>query len=83
MAGVHGDALKVQVNAPPVDGAANQAVVEVLAAWLDVPQSAIALVQGQAGRDKLVEIMTDSPAQLTARLRAALACFVDKRQAGG
>ena len=54
--GLHGDALKVRVNAPPVDGAANVAVVEELADALDVPASAIRIVSGATSRSKVVEV---------------------------
>ena len=54
--GVHGDALKVRVNAPPVDGAANEAVVEVLAEALGVPRRAVRIVSGDSSRTKVVEV---------------------------
>jgi uncharacterized protein (TIGR00251 family) len=54
--GVHGDALKVRVNAPPVDGAANEAVVEVLAEALGVPRRAVRIVAGESSRSKVVEV---------------------------
>lgn len=56
VAGLHGDALKVRVHAAPVDGAANEAVVEVLAEALDVPRSAVRIVSGASSRTKLVEV---------------------------
>ncbi len=54
--GLHGDALRVRVGAAPVDGAANDAVVEVLAAALGVPRRAVRIVAGAASRSKLVEV---------------------------
>ena len=54
--GVHGDALKVRVNAPPVDGAANEAVVEVLAEALGVPRRMVRIVAGESSRSKVVEV---------------------------
>lgn len=54
--GVHGDALRVRVNAPPVDGAANEAVIEVLAKALGVPRRAVSIVGGHASRAKVVEV---------------------------
>jgi hypothetical protein len=54
--GVHGDALKVRVNAPPVDGAANEAVVEVLAEALGVPRRSVRIVAGESSRTKVVEV---------------------------
>ena len=54
--GLHGNALKVRVHAAPVDGAANEAVVDVLAAALEVPRSAIRIVSGASSRTKVVEV---------------------------
>ena len=62
--GAHGGALKVQVSAPPVEGAANQAVIIVLAEWLGVPRRSVAVLRGHSGRDKLIEIVSDDPQAL-------------------
>jgi uncharacterized protein len=79
--GRHGDAIKIQVHAPPVEGAANAALIDLLAEALDVPRRAVRIVQGATGRDKLVEIHTPDPAACRQRLAAALQPRVDK--AGG
>ncbi len=76
--GVHGDALKVQVMAPPVEGAANEAVVDVVAKWAGVPRRMVTIIHGDTGRDKVLEIRSDAPAALAEQLRAAVAAFVDK-----
>jgi uncharacterized protein (TIGR00251 family) len=55
-AGLHGDALKVRLAAPPVDGAANDALVRWLAGVLSVPRSAVALTAGASSRAKTVEV---------------------------
>jgi uncharacterized protein (TIGR00251 family) len=55
--GRYADGIKVQVSAPPVDGAANEAVIALLAAALDVPRRNIRIVQGGAARRKLVEVL--------------------------
>lgn len=65
--GIHGDALRIQLTAPPVDGAANAALIEFLAAHLDLPRSAVRLVSGAHGRTKLLEITADP-----ARVRSLL-----------
>jgi uncharacterized protein (TIGR00251 family) len=62
--GLRGGVLKVQVTAPPVHDAANRAVVALLADWLGVPRSALAVVRGHAARDKLVEVASDDPGAL-------------------
>lgn len=54
--GVHGDALKVRVSAPPVDGAANAALVELLAGALGVATRAVSIVAGASGRSKVVDV---------------------------
>ena len=53
---VQGDRLVVAVNAPPVEGKANEAVVRVLAETFGVPRSRVAIVRGETGRRKTVRI---------------------------
>jgi len=48
--------LKARITAPPVDGAANEALVALLAAQLDLPRRAITIVRGANSRQKTVEI---------------------------
>jgi uncharacterized protein (TIGR00251 family) len=50
--GLHGNALKVKIKAPPVEGAANKMCIAVLAKALNVPKSAIELVSGKTARTK-------------------------------
>jgi len=66
---VHGDRIKVAVTAPPVDGAANQAVVELFAEALRRPRSAVEVVSGQASRRKTVRIRGVATAAVEALLR--------------
>lgn len=54
--GVHGAALKVKVASPPVDGAANEALLEFLAGVLGLRRASIVLVRGATGRQKAIEI---------------------------
>lgn len=56
LAGQHGDALKVRVQSPPVDGAANAALVRFLAAALGVRRAAVRIVAGEAARRKTVMV---------------------------
>ena len=52
--GRHGDALKIRLCAPPVDGAANAALIEFLAKTFSLPRSRIQLLSGQTSRTKRV-----------------------------
>ncbi len=56
IAGVMGDAVKLAITAPPVDGKANQAVVEYLAELFGVAKSSIAIVSGETGRNKRIAV---------------------------
>ena len=55
--GVHGDALKVRLTAPPVDGAANAMCVQYLAKCLGMPKSAVEIVSGQTSRTKRILVL--------------------------
>lgn len=63
IAGVHGDALRIRLAAPPVDGAANEALLRFLAEAFGVPRSAVTLVTGATSRRKRVEILGPTPAE--------------------
>ena len=69
--GRHGDAWKIRVAAPPERGRANDAVLDILAATLDLARSAVRLVAGAGGRDKIVELTGLSAAEAEVRLEAA------------
>lgn len=56
VAGLQGDAVKVRLTSPPVDGEANHALVRFLARRLGVARTAVTLVRGQAGRRKTLRI---------------------------
>ena len=68
IAGTKGDALLVAVAAPPVDGAANEAVVETLAAALGVPKRSVEILRGETSRTKLVAVHGLDEAELLRRL---------------
>ena len=57
LAGVHGDALKIRLAAPPVDGEANDELVRFLAKLLGVPKRAVTIVAGATGRRKRVRVV--------------------------
>ena len=52
--GEHGDALKIRLCAPPVDGAANAALIEFLAEACELPRARVQLLSGQTSRNKRV-----------------------------
>jgi uncharacterized protein (TIGR00251 family) len=51
-----GDALKIALTAPPVDGRANEACIEFLAELLDLPRSSVTIAAGQYGRNKVIRV---------------------------
>ena len=56
VAGIHGEALKIRLAAPPVDGAANEALVEFLSDIFAVARRRVRIVAGETSRSKIVEI---------------------------
>lgn len=54
--GSHGDALKIRLAAPPVDGKANAALIAFLAGELGVPKAQVELVGGASSRGKLLRV---------------------------
>jgi hypothetical protein len=64
-----GNELRVKVTAPPVDSAANEAVLRLLAERLDCARNQVELVRGQTSRHKVVKLHGLSPGIVVARLR--------------
>ena len=56
LAGLHGDALKIRLAAPPVDGKANEALLKFIAETLGMAKTAITLKSGHTSRRKVLEI---------------------------
>ena len=69
---MRGDAVLVRLAAPPVDGAANDALVELLALAFQRPKRDVSIVSGQSSRDKRVEIAGLTDADGAERLSAIL-----------
>jgi uncharacterized protein (TIGR00251 family) len=63
-----GDALKLALTAPPLQGRANQACVDFLAEFLNVPRSSVTIAAGESSRNKLVRVSGLSAAQIEAKL---------------
>ncbi len=68
VAGVQGDALKLRVAAPPVEGEANEAVVRLLAKATGLPRTAVEIVRGRSGRRKTVRLQGLEVAEARSRL---------------
>jgi uncharacterized protein (TIGR00251 family) len=66
--GVHGDALKVRLTAPPVEGRANEALVVLLAQRLGVRKSQVEIVAGVSSRRKVVCVIGLSGQEVGGRL---------------
>jgi uncharacterized protein (TIGR00251 family) len=69
LSGVHGEALKIKIAAPPIDGRANEALRQFLADLVGVPRSRVAVISGASSRHKRVEIAGVSPEEAAQVLR--------------
>lgn len=69
VAGLQGDALKVRLQAPPVDGKANAALCEFVAGAAGLPRRAVAVVAGETSREKTLLVSGADPAALAEALR--------------
>ena len=69
----NGFELVVALAAPPVDGAANAELIDLLASTLGRPKSALRLVLGQTSKQKVVEVSGLEPAEVQSRIGAAVA----------
>ena len=69
--GVHAGALKLSLTAPPVDGAANAALIELLADALRLPRRALRIASGAHSRTKRVCVQGLAADELRAALEAA------------
>jgi len=71
--GLHGNALKIRLQAPPVDGKANRCLIEFLAEQFATQRAQVELVSGATGRNKTVRITAPQriPAAVAEQLQAA------------
>ncbi len=69
--GTVGDALKISLTAPPVDGKANQAVIEFLAGIFEIPRSSVTIASGETNRLKVIRVIGMNKAMLEQRLKGA------------
>jgi uncharacterized protein (TIGR00251 family) len=68
--GLHGDALKIRLTAPPIAGKANQALKKFLAKQLDIPPSSVEILTGHTSRQKRVRVLGVSGDAVRALLKA-------------
>ncbi len=72
IAGEIGDALKISLTAPAIEGRANQACIEFLAEVLRVPKSSISIAAGETSRQKVIRVAGLAAAEVGARLESHL-----------
>jgi uncharacterized protein (TIGR00251 family) len=70
--GTVGDALKLALTAPPVEGKANQAVIEFFAELFAIPRSSVTIASGETSRNKIVRIAGLSRMAVEQRLSETL-----------
>jgi uncharacterized protein (TIGR00251 family) len=68
--GLHGDALKIRLAAPPVDGKANAALIAFVAVKVGASRTAVELVSGKTSRTKRVRIAAATPEDVRAALES-------------
>ena len=64
-----GDALKVSLTAPPIEGRANEACIEFLANLLKLPRSSVTIASGQNSRRKVIRVVGLSAEEIRRRIR--------------
>jgi uncharacterized protein (TIGR00251 family) len=69
IAGIEGDAIKIRLNAPPVEGKANDALIAFLADALAVRRARIEIIVGQTSRRKIVRVRGVTAQQAERKLR--------------
>lgn len=78
LVGMHGERLKVALQAPPVDGKANDELIRYLAEILDLPRARLELASGASSRDKRVDVAA-AKAMVIAALQRNLAASLNLR----
>ena len=66
-----GDALKISLTAPPIEGRANEACIAFLAEFLKVPRSSVTIAAGQTSRNKVVRVRGLTATEVADRLQRA------------
>jgi uncharacterized protein (TIGR00251 family) len=66
--GIVGDALKLALTAPPLEGRANDACIAFLAEFLNVPHSSVTIAAGASSRNKVIRVAGVTAAQMEEKL---------------
>ena len=74
--GIVGDALKLALTAPPVEGKANQAVIDFFADLFEIPRSSVTIASGETSRNKVVRISGIKRQVVEERLAGMLASCI-------
>jgi len=72
--GLHADAVKISLNAPPSDGRANDALIAFIAERVGLPRARVALISGLASRSKVLRITGKSAAEVREALFPVINC---------
>jgi uncharacterized protein (TIGR00251 family) len=72
--GIHGNAVKIALSAPPVDGRANDTLIAFVAEQLRLPRSRVSLISGASNRSKVLRITGKSAAEVQAALSSSIDC---------
>jgi uncharacterized protein (TIGR00251 family) len=72
ISGTVGDALKLSLTAPPVEGRANEACIRFFAEFLRVPRSSVTIAAGESSRNKVIRVHGITAAQVEERLRSVI-----------
>lgn len=70
IAGEVGDALKLALTAPPVEGKANEACIRFFSEFFEVPRSSVTIAAGETSRQKVIRVSGISAAKIAERLQA-------------
>jgi uncharacterized protein (TIGR00251 family) len=65
-----GDALKISLTAPPIEGRANEACIEFLANLLEVPRSSVSIASGESSRRKVIRVTGSSAEAIRKHLKS-------------
>jgi uncharacterized protein (TIGR00251 family) len=72
--GLHGEAVKIALNAPPIEGRANEALIEFVAEKLNLHRTRVALIAGTTSRSKVLRVTGKSAAEVRAALLPDTCC---------